>query len=163
MTSCFSNKIRKITSNTAPTAQLTPRQDPPSPFPSLLPAIVLFASPGAGSRLAAGHPQGLALTPARTAPHCQSREQGVAEMSALRQAQGPYPTAPFDKLRAQDHFNPEGSARSCQGFSAQDHQPVITVSRQPAWRLEPGATQPAPAEASHQPDSAASCRPSQSS
>jgi hypothetical protein len=33
------------------------------------------------------HPQGLALTPARTTPHCQSREQGVAH-TALRQAQG---------------------------------------------------------------------------
>jgi hypothetical protein len=31
--------------------------------------------PELGSRLAAGHPQGLALTPARTAPHSRSREQ----------------------------------------------------------------------------------------
>ena len=58
-----------------PTAQ-TPRH----PFPLLLPVIAFTASPGAGVKAgpepAKGHPEGLALTPARTAPHCQSREQG---------------------------------------------------------------------------------------
>ena len=44
--------------------------------PLLLPALPSTRRPELGSRLAAGHPKGLALTPARTAPHCQSREQG---------------------------------------------------------------------------------------
>jgi hypothetical protein len=33
--------------------------------------------PELGSRLAVGHPQGLALTSARVAPHSRRREQGV--------------------------------------------------------------------------------------
>ena len=49
-------------------------------FDSLLPALAVWRRPRWGSRLAAGHPQGLALTTARTAPHCQSREQGVDEV-----------------------------------------------------------------------------------
>jgi len=89
MTSRFLNKISKIEIETCtePLNSL-PAQRLYHPFPSLLPALASLRRPELGSRLAAGHPQGLALTPARTAPHCQSREQGVEEMSALRQAQG---------------------------------------------------------------------------
>jgi hypothetical protein len=46
-----------------------------SPFPSLLPALLEMRRPELGSRLALGHPQGLALTPARTAPQSPRREQ----------------------------------------------------------------------------------------
>ena len=52
--------------------------------------IALNAPPGAGVKAgpepAKGHPEGLALTPARTAPHCQSREQVKPSVSV-----------PFDK------------------------------------------------------------------
>ena len=61
-------------------SKLNPRPNPSTPIPPPAPGIAFNAPPGAGVKAgpepAKGHPEGLALTPARTAPHCQSREQG---------------------------------------------------------------------------------------
>ena len=66
----------------------------PSTFPpdllifnprTLLPATAYTRRPQQGPRLAAGHPQGLALTPARTAPHSQSPKQALSLLRAESQ------------------------------------------------------------------------------
>ena len=91
ITSCFPNNIRKkeIKTCTRPPKPTHDRTSP-HPFPALLPAIALNASPGAGVKAgpepAKGHPEGLALTPARTAPHSskpgagQDREDHTATL-----------------------------------------------------------------------------------
>ena len=69
--------------NLHPTAQPIPHT-PPTNIPPDLCSCIPGPAPGyrlcrcrpeLGSRLAVGHPQGLALTPARTTPHSHSREQ----------------------------------------------------------------------------------------
>jgi hypothetical protein len=81
----FLKKIRKVSDpQPAPNRPTDPRQDPLSPIPLPTPAIISLRRPELGSRLAAGHPQGLALTPTRTTPHCHCREQGVAEPTRSR-------------------------------------------------------------------------------
>ena len=78
-----------------------------TPTPPPAPGTALNASPGAGVKAgperAKGHPEGLALTPARTAPHSRGREQ-----------QQPSVSVPFDKLRA--HCSPFDKLRA-QGFA----------------------------------------------
>ena len=86
MTSRFPNQIRKVTPwKLAPNCSTQPLDNPSTTFPRL---SLLILNPGPasggfldrcrpelGSRLAVGHPQGLALRPARTTPHSQSRKQ----------------------------------------------------------------------------------------
>ena len=119
MTSCFPNNIRKkeIKTGTRPPSQPTP--NPSTPIPPPAPGTA-FASPGAGVKAgperAKGHPEGLALTPARTAPHFEKpgAAAAIGISAALRQAQGTGLCSPFDKLRA--HCSPFDKLRA-QGFA----------------------------------------------
>jgi hypothetical protein len=88
----FLNKIRKIDGQERALNRPTPTRTPPphsagmscSCTPDLLPAAAVAYRPELGSRLAVGHPQGLALTPARTTPHSHSREQVVIKLAGSR-------------------------------------------------------------------------------
>src|SRR6476646_4494381 len=89
MTSCFPNKItQNKDQNLHPIVQANPSPNPLHTHSPPAPGIALNASPGAGVKAgpepAKGHPEGLALTPARTAPHCHSREQGEETQDQTR-------------------------------------------------------------------------------
>jgi len=78
-TSCFPNNITK---NRIKTGTRQPNQPLPEPLHTHSPSCSRYCLKRvarswvkAGPEPAKGHPQGLALTPARTAPHCHSREQ----------------------------------------------------------------------------------------
>jgi hypothetical protein len=106
MTSRFLNKIRENRDQEpARTAKPSSAKLFPHHSPLLLPALLEMRRPELGSRLAAGHPQGLALTPARTAPHSPeagSRGQRHQDEVPFDRLRAHTPPAPFDRLRA--HF-----------------------------------------------------------
>ena len=123
--------------NLHPTAQPHPRtplhrHSPGSLFLHPRPApggCLCRCRPELGSRLAVGHPQGLALTPARTTPHSHSREQVVISREQIviakpgkgRDHQAPGPRSPH--WSAQDQPSSRSKSRSTQSY------PLISRTR----------------------------------